>query len=181
MEYSFNIREIQEEDITPIVTYWNTVSDEHLALMGVPKEALHRYTNLGPFLKKQLDLAYDQKTALFMIGLLDDQPYGHCYVNNIQFGKEAHMHLHVWASKSRKKGLGSAMVERAIPHFFKKLHLETLICEPYTLNPAPNRTLEHLGFEFKKSYKTTPSGWNFELQLNRWELTRTALNIHFTE
>ncbi|WP_394747267.1 GNAT family N-acetyltransferase [Spongiimicrobium salis] len=172
MTYSFDIREMQPQDIPHIVSYWNTMTHEQLESMGVPKEALERYIHLGPFLKKQLQLPYSKKEALFMIGLLDKEPYGHCYVNSIEFGEEAHMHLHVWNSDRRQKGLGREMVQRAIPHFFKKLQLKILICEPYALNPAPNKTLDRLGFEFKKGYKNTPSGWNFELQLNRWELKK---------
>jgi hypothetical protein len=45
-----------------------------------------------------------------------------------------------------------------------------LYCEPYALNPAPNKTLEKLGFKFLKTYTTIPGWINFEQEVNLWEL-----------
>ena len=63
------------------------------------------------------------------------------------------------------------MVKQSIPHFFEKLKLQTLFCEPAALNPAPNKTLEKIGFKYIKSHTTIPAGWTFEMEVNLWELT----------
>jgi RimJ/RimL family protein N-acetyltransferase len=82
------------------------------------------------------------------------------------------MHLHLWKSKNRKKGIGTELVRKSIPFYFENFKIEKLICEPYALNPAPNKTLEKIGFEFIKKYRTIPGSLNFEQDVNRWELTK---------
>ena len=39
------------------------------------------------------------------------------------------------------------------------------------MNPGPNKTMERLGFQFVKRHVTIPAGWQFQLEVNRWELT----------
>jgi RimJ/RimL family protein N-acetyltransferase len=103
--------------------------------------------------------------------LLNDQPIGHCNVNKIIFGEEAYMHLHLWQNNTRQKGMGATLVKKSIPFFFKNLKLKRLYCEPYALNPAPNKTLEKIGFQLVKEYVTVPGYLNFEQPVKRWELT----------
>ncbi len=179
MENLFAVKEIEKKDIQHIVKYWSTISTSHLESMGIKREELYIYANLGEYIEKQISLPYEQKSALFMIGLIDGEPYGHCYVNSIKFREEAHMHLHIWNSDRRQKGLGSQMVKRSIPYFFKNLEIKNLISEPYYLNSAPNKTLVKLGFQFEKCYVSKPSGWNFELKVHRWKLTKPVFKEKF--
>src|SRR5438045_2132772 len=48
----------------------------------------------------------------------------------------------------RNSGFGFLLCEQSIRIYFDRLQLKTLWCEPYAENPAPNRTLMKLGFEF---------------------------------
>ena len=68
--------------------------------------------------------------------------------------------------------MGRQLVKLSLPFFFNLLHLERIWCEPYALNPAPNRTLEKVGFSFVKRYTTIPGSLNFEQEVNRWVLER---------
>jgi RimJ/RimL family protein N-acetyltransferase len=52
--------------------------------------------------------------------------------------------------------------------YFDKFELKKLFCEPYAKNPAPNKTLERLGFDFIEQYDTTPGWLNFFQTVNRW-------------
>jgi RimJ/RimL family protein N-acetyltransferase len=83
------------------------------------------------------------------------------------------MHLHLWEQKIRRKGLGVDFLRQTIPYYFKNFHLEKLICEPYSKNVAPNKVLEKVGFEFVRSYDTTPGWINFHQTVNRYQLTKT--------
>lgn len=58
-----------------------------------------------------------------------------------------------------------------LPWFFKNLKLKKIYCEPYALIPAPNKTLEKVGFKFVKTYVTTPGRLNFEQPVYLWEIT----------
>ena len=63
------------------------------------------------------------------------------------------------------------MVKMTLPYFFENLKLKKMYSEPYALNPAPNRILKKVGFEFVKEYTTIPGSLNFEQPVKRWELT----------
>ena len=82
------------------------------------------------------------------------------------------MHLHLWQSGARQKGMGAALVKLSLPWFFEKMQLERLYCEPYALNPAPNKTLEKVGFKRVGTLVTTPGWLNFEQTIHLWQLTR---------
>jgi RimJ/RimL family protein N-acetyltransferase len=96
---------------------------------------------------------------------------GHCNTNPTFFGNDAYMHLHLWNTDARQKGAGTTLVKMTLPYFFEKLQLKKLYSEPYALNPAPNKTLEKVGFELIKEYITTPGTINFEQPVKRWELS----------
>ena len=171
MSSEITVREAQKNDIQHIVGYWDNSSTEDLLAMGIDVNNIDPLKNLGDRLEKQLSLKNEDKAAFVMIAMMDEKPVGHCYVNNLIFGNEAFMHLHIWQNNSHKKGMGSEMVRQSIPHFFEKLKLQTLFCEPAAMNPGPNKTLERIGFEFIKKHTTIPAGWTFQLEVNRWEMT----------
>lgn len=81
------------------------------------------------------------------------------------------MHLHIWNPAVRKKGYGTAFIKLTLPYFFEDLKLKRLFCEPYSLNSAPNRALEKVGFELVKEHTTIPGWLNFEQPVKLWELS----------
>lgn len=164
------VREIRLEEISLIADYWEQASSEHLLGMGADPTKMPPRDHFLTMLSGQLALPYDQKAALALIWLLEGQPVGHCNVNQIEFGEQASMHLHLWKPISRHRGLGTELVRKSIPIFFEKLNLKHLLCEPYALNPAPNKTLPKVGFTFVKRYTTIPGSINFEQEVNQWKL-----------
>ena len=75
---------------------------------------------------------------------------------------------------NRQQAMGTELVKKSLPFFFENLELQDLYCEPYTLNPAPSKTLEKVGFTFEKRYVTVPGALNFEQEVTRWHLGRAA-------
>ncbi|MCB0703745.1 MAG: GNAT family N-acetyltransferase [Saprospiraceae bacterium] len=171
-----SIREIQESDIPLLADYWFHSSDQHLIGMGVDLAKMPGRQDFESMLRDQLQKPVESKETYCVIWLLDGQPIGHNNVNNITFGKQANMHLHVWHPANRQSGLGHQFLCQSIPYFFKTLKLEKLYCEPYAHNPAPNNTLRKLGFEFVKTYRTIPGSINFEQEVNQWLLRADQLN-----
>ena len=92
---------------------------------------------------------------------------GHSNLTFLEYGKETHMHLHLWNPNARKKGLGLEFLNQCISYYFECFKLKILICEPYALNPAPNAILSQLGFTKTRTYKTKPGAINFEREVNR--------------
>lgn len=166
------VREIKPADFDLIADYWLKSDSEFLISMGVDLSKLPTREGLKKMLGEQFNLPMEEKASYALIWELNGKPIGHSNVNGIEFGKQATMHLHLWNPKNRKKGIGSQLLKKSLGFYFDKLKLETLFCEPYALNLAPNKTLEKLGFEFVKKHVTVPGSLNFEQEVNHWQLTK---------
>lgn len=166
------VKEIERKDIASIINYWTTASADYLQSMGADINKIPVKAELEKMLVAQIQAPMKEKKSYCIIWLADDKPIGHSNVNKIIFGEEAYMHLHLWNSEYRKKGRGQALVKLTLPYFFENLKLKKIYCEPYSLNPSPNRTLEKVGFKFVKQYVTIPGSLNFEQQVNLWEMTK---------
>ncbi len=169
------VREMVLSDIPQVVDYWANASEAFLTGMGIDFSKLPSPDMLAQMLEKQIALPYEQKQSYALIWLLNEQAVGHSCVNEIKYGDVATMHLHLWASDLRQKGNGTELVKLGLPFFFDNLKLQTLYCEPYAKNPAPNKTLSKVGFKFIKTYETTPGSVNFMQEVNQWKLTRKDL------
>ncbi|RYY96295.1 MAG: N-acetyltransferase [Chitinophagaceae bacterium] len=167
-----SVRELRPADIPLIVDYWLGCTPDALRAMGADAEKLPAREQMTAGLAGQLALPLEQRRAYALIWELDGVPVGHCNTNPTVFGEEAYMHLHLWAGTHRRGGLGHGLVSLSLPYFFNTLRLKRLYCEPYALNPAPNRTLEKAGFRLEREYVTVPGSINFEQPVKRWVLTR---------
>lgn len=172
MPNTLTVREMQKEDLDLLIAYWCTASPAYLRSMGADPAKVPSADKLRQALTHQVELPMQEKQSFALIWLADAQPIGHCNVNQIAFGKQAHMHLHLWQADARRKGVGTALVRKSLPHFFDKLQLEQIICEPYAHNPAPNKTLARVGFEHTRTYRTVPGSLNFEQEVKRWVMTQ---------
>lgn len=175
MEDIFSIRGLEQRDISLISNYWLNSSQAHLQAMGVDINKLPGREGLEGMLEKQLALPIEKRNAYCLIWELNGNPVGHNNTNPTFFGDHAFMHLHIWNKENRGKGLGEKFLELSIPEFFSKLQLKKLYSEPYALNPAPNKTLEKLGFSLEKEYITIPGSLNFEQPVKRWFIDKSKV------
>jgi RimJ/RimL family protein N-acetyltransferase len=176
-----SVREITESDIPLIINYWITAEPSYLIGMGVDLEKMPTSIEWQTMLHQQILLPYSEKKSYCLIWIYNNNPVGHSNVNKIVFGDHAYIHLHMWQSTFRKKGMGINFIFKCLPYFFQNLQLKTIYCEPYALNPAPNNLLKKLGFVFVKNYITTPGFLNFEQSVNLWKLTFEKYNtLNFT-
>ena len=166
-----SVREIQQSDIEPLSDYWFKSDPAFLISMGVDLSKLPTRNEWEQMLNEQINQSYEEKKSYCIIWLVNDEAIGHCNVNRIIFGDEAYLHLHIWKPNNRTKGMGLQFVKMTLPWFFEKIELKKICCEPYTLNPAPNKTMEKLGFDFIKEYVTVPGWINFEQPVKHWELS----------
>ena len=167
------VREIEHSDIEHIVKYWTESDPAFLRGMGVDLDKLPGRDQWVESLSRQIESDIEDKKAYALIWVVDDEPVGHCNVNQIEFGEHAHMHLHLWNRRFRKRGIGTELVRQSLPYFFERLQLKKLFCAPYALNLAPNKTLAKVGFKFLEQRKTTPGDINFEQVVNHWVMTRS--------
>ena len=167
-----SVREMKVSDIESIINYFHNATPEFLLGMGVKKENLPDKVEWTSLLLKGLEKKKVDREFYFIIWQIDGSPIGHSTINKIIFGKEACMHLHIWKSEKRQQGLGFNLLKQTIPYYFENFKLQKLICEPYKLNPAPNKILKKVGFEFIKQYTTTPGWLNFHQNVNQYVLTK---------
>ncbi|KXX71275.1 GNAT family N-acetyltransferase [Flammeovirga sp. SJP92] len=167
---NITLREIQVEDILHLINYWTQSDSKYLKSLGVDLNKLPSEEMFKEMLENQIQQPYSKKQNYALIVLKEEQPIGHVNINEIDFGNAAKMHLHIWKKENRQSGVGTEMIQLAIPYFFKHFQLQKLICEPYAKNNAPNKTLEKVGFKFVKKYTTVPGSINFEQEVNQWEL-----------
>ena len=170
---------MERNDINPIIQYWLKSDSTFLQGMGVDSNKIPNRDQWSGILSDHLNQSFEEKKSYCIIWQVDNKPVGHSNVNKIIFGEEAYMHLHLWDASARKKGFGTVLVKMTLPYFFKNLRLKKLCCEPYALNPSPNKTLEKVGFKFIKEYVTIPGWLNFEQPVNLWELSYEKFKNEF--
>lgn len=168
------IREIINEDINLIADYWLLSPPEFLMSMGVDLAKRPSRESFTKMLESQIQSPLIEKQTYALIWEIDGKAVGHCNVNNIDFGKSAFMHLHFWNQENRKKGMGIDFVKKSMAMFFETLELKTICCEPYALNPAPNKVLSKVGFAFVKTHVCIPGSLNFEQEVNLWKMDRNV-------
>lgn len=171
-EPTLSVRELRAEDIGAIADYWLNADRAYLEGMGVDLSKMPRREEWTEMLTRQLATPLTEKQSYALIWEVDGVAVGHSNINKIIFGQEAYMHLHLWDARARMKGYGVQLIRLSLPWFFSHYDLQTLYCEPYALNPAPNRALERAGFRPVKEYVTTPGWINFEQPVRLWALSR---------
>jgi RimJ/RimL family protein N-acetyltransferase len=176
MQHHTSVSELEQADIPLIVAYWSKSDRQHLANMGIDVAKIPSRDELYHWLQTQLDTPIEKRNAYCMIWKVNGIAIGHSNTNPTTFGEEAYMHLHIWNNELRKKGLGTSLLRLTLPYYFENLKLRKLYCQPYALNPAPNKTLEKAGFHFVKEYVTTPGWLNFEQPVCLWEMSAEKFN-----
>jgi len=171
-ESNLSVREIEHKDIPSIIQYWLSSTKEHHETMGVDVTKIPAEEEWRQMLEKQIQQPYKEKKSYCIIWQLNGEAVGHSNINKIKFGEEAYMHLHLWHGNTRQRGWGLNFLRMSMSYYFEVFNLQTLYCEPMASNPSPNRTLKKLGFEFVKSYETTPGWINLHQTVNRWSMTR---------
>lgn len=171
-QMKLSVREMNKGDIEDFVQYWLNASDQYLLDLGVDLKKRPTREQIEKLVNDQIGVAMEKRKAYFLTWLYDNKSIGCSNLNQIEYGKRAFMHLHIWDYMNRKKGFGAALIKKSLPFYFKNLKLQEVYCEPYALNPAPNKVVEKIGFTFIKQYLTVPGASNFEQMVNQWKLTR---------
>ena len=148
--------------------------------MGVDINKLPGREEWSKIILHDFEQPVESKKLYYVIWQINDIPVGHSNINDIIFGEEAYMHIHLWHLHDRKKGDGSYFIRESVFCYFQKFKLQKLFCQPNALNPAPNHTLHNAGFEFIKNYETIPGWLNFKQSVNLWVLDSNRFQNQLT-
>lgn len=172
---NITVREMQKNEIPLMVDYFLEADLDFHKKMGVDTANLPKRSDWIASLEKEFEKEIKDRKYFYVIWLIDDMPCGHSNINDIIFGEKGDMHLHLWKSDRRQKGLGSQFVKLGLVEFFEKFNLKQVFCEPSAYNEASNNTLEKVGFEFVKEYDTKPSRLALFQTVKRWVIGRKKI------
>ena len=166
------VRPMRPTDFRLMIRYFLNADESFLRGMGVDPAKLPTEARWLRILEDGHALPLALRPFYYLIWEADGIPIGHANINEIIFGDRAFMHLHLWHAEGRQRGAGTWYMQECIPRFFDQFKLRELYCQPYAHNPAPNKTLDKLGFQFVKAYFNA-SGWiNFPQEAKLWVLRR---------
>lgn len=93
---NISVRESDRKDIKLIVEYFVNSDTELLKAMGADRSKLPDKKEWIEKLNQEFDKHNEEKEFYYIIWMINGEPVGHSNINNIEFGKSATMHLHVW-------------------------------------------------------------------------------------
>jgi len=169
---ALTVREMAGSEIDIIIEYFLGSTPEHLEILGVDPSRLPTAERLRERFARERALPIEQRAWVVVIWLLDDRPIGFSTSDNIAYGEQANMHLHVVDPERRNRGHGVECVRRSVDIYFERLKLKRLFCEPNAFNVAPNRTLQKAGFKYLKTHMTVPGPLNYHQAVTRWVIER---------
>ena len=151
---------MQLADFEVRIAYFHQAPDEHLDRLGVDRARLPEPDAWRASFEQNLARPIEDRSEYGLVWEVDGMLVGFSTADQIQFGAEAHMHLHIVDPERRAFGLGTQFVRMTAVHLCEVLQLNHLYCEPNAFNVAPNRTLQKAGFKYVCSRKCRPTPIN---------------------
>jgi RimJ/RimL family protein N-acetyltransferase len=168
--------EIAEVDLR--IDYFHDASDEYLTQLGVDRALLPSRDAWRARYEEDFARPPAERAAYHLVWVLDGRIVGSSSTDNIAFGEQAFMHLHIFEEPERRRGLGTEFVHLSAAEYFRTFELQRLFCQPNAFNVAPNRTLQRAGFRYVLTAEMQPGGINFPQPITRWVLERPDLAEH---
>lgn len=174
MTTALDIRPLCAEEAHLIPTYFHSLSHQILRGMGVAHEKMPTCSAWTELLAEDLTHSDPDRQFFYLLWIVDGNVAGHSNINKIQFGQHAFAHLHLWDANTRQRGWGTALFSQSIEEYFRRFELQSIFCEPFAGNAAPNSTLPKAGFRLVKTYETLPGWINYHQSVNRWQRDRST-------
>lgn len=173
-QYGLTVREMDLAEVEVRINYFHDASDDHLRMLGVDRLLLPSRAAWHEFYELDYGRPVHERANYSLIWEFGNDIVGFSSVDQITFGTDAYMHLHILNPTQRHAGMGTQFVRKSAAIYFRVLELQRLFCQPNAFNLAPNRTLQRAGFQYECTYNTTPSPINFPQAVTRWVLNRSA-------
>ena len=171
------VREMDADEFHIRIDYFHRATDSELIVLGVDRARLPSPRAWQESYEADQSRSVEERSGYALLWLLDDVVVGFSTADQIVFGQQAHMHLHILDADRRRQGLGTQFVRLSATAYFEAFDLQWLFCEPNALNVAPNRTLQQAGFRYVLSRECTPSPINFPQVTTRWVLERDRAGL----
>ena len=160
------------EELAAMIEYFLGASNSFLEGMGVDLSKLPTRAEWLEASLEDAELPDSEKKRFYVAWRLDGELIGHSSISHIVYGETAHCHLHLWQPSLRRSGMGTDFLANSIDLYFDRFALKSLASEPQADNPAPNRVLPKLGFQWIRRYRTVPTTISSEQDVNRYEMEK---------
>ncbi len=165
---SLRVREMRLDEVGLRIDYFHEASEEYLTMLGVDRARLPSRHEWAAWYRQDHARPLEQRENYALVWELDGAVVGFSSADQIVFGDQAFMHLHVLDAQRRAAGLGTRFVRLSVDAYFAALRLSRLYAQPNAFNVAPNRTLQRAGFRYERTTTIRPSEINFVQPVTRW-------------
>jgi RimJ/RimL family protein N-acetyltransferase len=163
-----SVRELQAGEVYHVVDYFRAMDLAVLDKLGVDPSKVPERDDWIRMVSDDFGNPDPVRKHFYVAWLLDNQPVGHSNINDIQFGEQAFMHLHIWQPDRRYSGHAQHFLRESVRIYFDRFQLKRVYCQPKAENTAPQRALAKAGFSFVKTYHGTPGWLNVPQNISRW-------------
>ena len=163
---------ITKDEIPQAINYFLESSPAYLKALGTDATKLPSFDEWHSRMLTELQKPLEEKKSFTLGWRYDGQLIGHSTIDQIDFGHQANIHIHIWKPSFFHKQLGSTFVCLSLQHFFKHFHLQKIFGQPKATNRGPNRIAKTLGFKLIKIYKTIPHPICFEQTVAQYVLDK---------
>lgn len=165
-----SVRPLDREDVDGFVAYFNGLTKEDCARMGIEPGWIPSPEKLRADIEAIMgSLA---PTTLILAWCIDGKVIGHSSLKDVIPGEFGAMHLHMWRADLRGHGYGPRLFCLSVLDIYDRFKLKRIICEPKADNATPNRMLQKVGFPFILTHVAASSELTRPCELNRYEILR---------
>jgi RimJ/RimL family protein N-acetyltransferase len=164
------VRELLLPEVDVRIDYFHGSSDEHLLMLGVDRTLLPSRRAWREIYEVDYARPIDERQHYTLAWEFDERIIGFSSLDQITYGEQAFMHLHILATADRRTGMGTNLIRLSAAAYFRTFELKRLYCQPNAFNVAPNRTLQRAGFRYEFTRDLQPSPINFLQPVTRWVL-----------
>ena len=172
LENNCNVRQLIPSEFDRVIDYFLKSDKNYLQTLGTDINKLPSKGDWYNFMATEYQKSFTEKKYFCLGWQYEQQLIGHSAMDNINYGQEARIHLHIWEPLMRNKGLGSRFLSLSIAYYFEQFALQRIICTPKATNTPPNKTLSKVGFEFLGPLETVPHPICFKQIVNQYILER---------
>jgi RimJ/RimL family protein N-acetyltransferase len=166
------LRDLQEEDIPALVSYWADSSPEYIRSIGADPRKVPSRDQLQTTYRSALP---ENGPGRSRIVLIAESIKGNLigYTNlSIKSAEESYAHVHILDPAYRSRGVAQALFPRAMRQFFRLVPIRKILMQTSPENQRVNRFLQAVGLTPERVHIENPDGMARPGEFNVYTLER---------
>jgi RimJ/RimL family protein N-acetyltransferase len=166
------LRDLQEEDIPALVSYWLDSSPEYIRSIGADPRKIPSRDQLLATYRSALP---EHGAGRSRVVLVVESAEGHliAYTNlTIKSADESYAHVHILDPAYRSRGIAQTLFPHAIRQFFRLVPIRKILMQTSPENQRVNRFLQAVGLTPEQVHIANPDGMARPGDFNVYTLER---------